>query len=51
MSAIWTDQNNQKFEIKQENGEWWHRKQGEGDDKWKKGIPPGFSQKAMNPLT
>jgi hypothetical protein len=43
MFVIWMDLNDQQFEMKQENGEWWYRKQDEGDDKWKKGRPPGFA--------
>jgi hypothetical protein len=49
MSKIWTDKKGQTFEMKTEGGEWWYRKQ--GDLAWKKGKPPGFSQKPMRPLT
>ena len=48
MFEIWTDQDAHTFEMKQENGDWWYRKQGDRDDKWEKGRPPGFLQKAIN---
>ena len=50
MFVIWMDQDAHKFEMKQENSEWWYRKEGEGDDKWEKGRPPGFLQKSINPV-
>jgi hypothetical protein len=51
MAKIWTHPNGQNFEMKKEDGEWWHRRQGKGDDKWKHGTPPGFSQKPTRPLS
>jgi hypothetical protein len=51
MSKIWTNRNGQKFELKHENGEWWYRQDGEGDDKWKSGMPADFSEKPTEPLT
>jgi hypothetical protein len=51
MSKIWTRHNGQQFELKHENGEWWHRQENEGDDKWKKGMPTDVSPNPTQPLT
>ena len=47
---IWTDLSGKKYELKQDEGEWWFRIQGESDDKWKKGHPPGWFEKGKAPL-
>ncbi len=42
---IWTDnKTGQRFEVKFEEDDPFHRKQGEGDDKWGKGHPPGWPE-------
>ena len=40
---IWTDnKTGQGFEVKIQEDELFYRKQGEGNDKWGKGHPPGW---------
>lgn len=50
MSKIWRDKNDVPWEIRIENDQTWHRRQGEGDDKWREGTPPGWTDKAKIPL-
>lgn len=50
MSKVWHDMKGVAWEIKIENDQTWHRRQGEGDDKWQKGTPPGWTNKAKIPL-
>ncbi len=48
---IWTDnKTGQRFEVKTEEYEPFYRKQGEGDDKWEKGHPPGWIDLSGMPL-
>ena len=48
---IWTDsKTGQRFEVKTEKDEPFYRKQGEGDDKWGKGHPPGWIDLSGLPL-
>jgi|SRR5215472_4814796 len=39
MAPTWTDFSGQTYELKEDNDERWYRAEGEGDDKWKKGVP------------
>ena|SRR5215472_10044563 len=39
MAPTWTDFSGQTYELKEDTGERWYRAGGEGDDKWKKGVP------------
>jgi len=50
MAAIWTDLKGQVWELKSDKGKSWHRRQGEGEDKWKEGPPPGWIEKSRIPL-
>lgn len=50
MPKIWLDHKGQAWEIKIEKGKYWHRRQAEGDDKWRNGTPPGWTEKAKIPL-
>lgn len=50
MPKIWQDKNGETWEIKIQNDQTWHRRQGEGDDNWRKGTPPGWMDKAKVPL-
>ncbi len=48
---IWTDnKTGQRFEVKIEEDEPFYRKQGEGDDKWGKGHPPGWIDLTVIPF-
>ncbi len=48
---IWTDnKTGQRFEVKTEEYEPFYRNQGEGDDKWEKGHPPGWIDLSGMPL-
>ena len=49
MAMMWTDISGKKYELKPDKGEWWYRIQGEGDDKWKKGHPPGWFETGRTP--
>jgi hypothetical protein len=50
MISTWTDQSGQKWEIKIDGRQRWHRRSGEGDDKWIEGYPPAWYEKAKAPL-
>ncbi len=48
---IWTDnKTGQGFEVKIQEDALVYRKQGEGDDKWEKGHPPGWIDLTVLPL-
>jgi hypothetical protein len=49
MAMIWTDISGKKYELKPDKEVWWYRIQGEGDDKWKKGHPPGWFETGRTP--
>ncbi len=50
MPKVWQDKRGGAWEIKIEAGETWHRRQGDGNDKWRKGTPSGWTDKAKIPL-
>jgi len=50
MAKIWRDKSGGVWEIKILRGQTLYRRQGEGDDKWRNGTPPGWTDKAKIPL-